>query len=399
MSIPMVASTARESAMPVGESSALVDADALEQPSKLVDVLNPSNALTGARDQSRALTDALGRPLRDLRISVMDRCNFRCPYCMPREQYHENYQFLPSAERLQHAEIVRIARLFTGFGVRKLRITGGEPLLLRHIADLIAELTVLPGISDVALTTNGMLLAKQAAALKAAGLSRVTVSLDSTDPDVFKRMTGGNGRVQAVLEGIERARAVGLGPIKINAVLQRGVNDHTALGLIEHFRGTGVIVRFIEYMDVGNKNHWRSAEVVPTRELLARVQTRWPLSRVPSAAPGEVATRYVIADAHGSQASDELGFVSSVSEPFCRDCSRARLSSDGKLYTCLFASQGVDLRGALRSGASDAAVSELIANAWRARADRYSELRSSTASNGKRRLPIQPKIEMYYIGG
>jgi len=349
-----------------------------------------------ARVAPSGLVDTLGRPLRDLRISVMDRCNFRCPYCMPREQYHEHYPFLPSAERLQQAEIVRVARVFAGLGVRKLRITGGEPLLLGGIADLIAELTVIPGISDVALTTNGMLLSKHAAALKAAGLSRVTVSLDSTDPEVFQRMTGGFGSVQAVLEGIERARAVGLGPIKVNAVLQRGVNDHTALGLIQHFRGTGVIVRFIEYMDVGNKNHWRSTQVVASRELIARVQTRWPLQRVPGAQPGEVATRYVISDAHGS---DELGFVSSVSEPFCRDCSRARLSSDGKLYTCLFASQGMDLREALRSGASDAAVRELIASAWRARADRYSELRSLTAPNGKRRLPIQPKVEMYYIGG
>jgi len=389
MHIPVVASAARESAVPARESSAVGLVDPLEQP----------NALNDAFEQPNALVDTLGRPLSDLRISVMDRCNFRCPYCMPREQYHENYQFLPSAERLQHAEIVRAARLFAGLGVRKLRITGGEPLLLGSIVDLIADLTVIPGISEVALTTNGSLLSKHAEALKDAGLKRVTVSLDSTDPEVFKRMTGGFGNVQAVIEGIERARAVGLGPIKINAVLQRGVNDHTALELIEHFRGTGVIVRFIEYMDVGNKNHWRSAEVVPTSELHARIQTRWPLKRVPSVQPGEVATRYVIADARSSQVPDELGFVSSVSQPFCRDCSRARLSSDGKLYTCLFASHGTDLRGALRTGASDAAVSELIAHAWRARADRYSELRSLTASNGKRRLPVQPKVEMYYIGG
>ena len=294
--------------------------------------------------------------MRDLRISVMDRCNFRCPYCMPRETFDEQYRFLRSTERLSFDEIVRLTRLFAQLGVRKLRLTGGEPLLRANLPDLIGDLTDIGGIEDMALTTNGVLLARYAAELKAAGLQRVTVSLDSLDPQVFARMSGGFGGVAEVLDGIEHARRVELTPVKVNAVVQRGVNDHTVLDLVEHFRGTGVIVRFIEYMDVGNRNHWRSELVVPSKELMAQIGARWPLAPLEPGYRGEVARRYAFADGQG-----EIGFISSVSQPFCGDCSRARLSSDGMLYTCLFASHGTSVRDALRGGASDEHLLELIA--------------------------------------
>ncbi|HWW32360.1 MAG TPA: GTP 3',8-cyclase MoaA, partial [Steroidobacteraceae bacterium] len=330
------------------------------------------------------------RPMRDLRISVMDRCNFRCPYCMPRETYHEKYRFLGSHERLSFDEIVRLARLFVQLGVRKLRLTGGEPLLRANLTDLIGDLTTIPGVEDVALTTNGVLLAKYASELKAAGLKRITVSLDSLDPAVFARMSGGFGSPAEVLEGIEHARRAGLEPIKINAVVQRGVNDHTALELVERFRGTGVIVRFIEYMDVGNRNDWRSEVVVPSKELAARVAARWPLTSLEPGYRGEVAERYAFADGQG-----EVGFISSVSQPFCGDCSRVRLSSDGVIYTCLFATHGTSLRDALRGGASDDQLLGQIADVWLRRADRYSELRASLPhGEGEPR-----KVEMFYIGG
>jgi cyclic pyranopterin phosphate synthase len=334
--------------------------------------------------------DTFARPLRDLRISVMDRCNFRCPYCMPREQYHESYRFLKSNERLSFDEIVRLARLFVHLGVRKLRLTGGEPLLRANLADLIGDLTTIPGTEDVALTTNGILLARRAAELKAAGLSRVTVSLDSLDPSVCARLSGGFGGLEDVLDGIEHARQAELTPIKVNAVVQRGVNDHTVLDLVERFRGTGVIVRFIEYMDVGNRNHWEPELVVPSKELLARIAERWPLSPLQRNYRGEVAARYGFDDGQG-----EVGFISSVTQPFCGECSRARLSSDGVLYTCLFATRGTSLRDALRSGASDEELTELIRRTWLARTDRYSELRA----NLRRSSGEQRKIEMYYIGG
>ena len=333
--------------------------------------------------------DALGRPLRDLRISVMDRCNFRCPYCMPREQYHESYRFLKSAERLSFEEIVRLTRLFVSLGVRKLRLTGGEPLLRANLADLVGDLTSIPGVEDVALTTNGILLARHAAELKAAGLQRITVSLDSLDPQVFARMSGGFGGVDDVLDGIEHARRADLTPIKLNAVVQRGVNDHTVLDLIERFRGTGVIVRFIEYMDVGNRNHWERELVVPSHELLARIRARWPLEPLGRNYRGEVASRYAFADGAG-----EVGFISSVTQPFCGDCSRARLSSDGALFTCLFATRGTSLRDPLRAGASDEELTALIRAAWAGRTDRYSELRAERRASGEQR-----KVEMYYIGG
>ena len=334
--------------------------------------------------------DSFSRPMRDLRISVMDRCNFRCPYCMPRETYHERYRFLGTHERLSFDEIVRLARLFARLGVRKLRLTGGEPLLRANLPELIGDLTDVPGIEDVALTTNGVLLSRYAGELKAAGLQRVTVSLDSLDPQVFARMSGGFGGVAEVLEGIEHARRAELTPIKINAVVQRGVNDHTVLELVERFRGSGIIVRFIEYMDVGNRNHWNEAAVVPARELLARIAERWPLQPLEPSYRGEVARRYAFVDGQG-----EVGFISSVSQPFCGDCTRARLSSDGVFYTCLFATHGTSLRDALRGGASDDQLLELIRTVWLGRADRYSEQRASLRhATGDER-----KVEMFYIGG
>jgi len=334
--------------------------------------------------------DRLGRPLHDLRISVMDRCNFRCPYCMPKERFHENYQFLKSRERLSFDEITRLTKLFTGLGVRKVRLTGGEPLLRANLADLVGDLTGIPGIDDIALTTNGVLLANHAVDLHANGLKRITVSLDTLDKDVFARLSGGFGALDQVLGGIDAAIAAGLAPVKINAVIERGVNDHTALDLVEHFRGTPVIVRFIEFMDVGNRNHWRPDMVVPSRELAERINTRWPMQPVSQNYRGEVAERWRFDDGGG-----EVGFISSVSQPFCSACSRARLSSEGKFYTCLFATQGIDLRAPLRDGADDAELLRIIRSAWLGRTDRYSELREEL----RRDMPETKKIEMYYIGG
>jgi GTP 3',8-cyclase len=334
--------------------------------------------------------DRLDRPLRDLRISVMDRCNFRCPYCMPREQFHESYRFLKSSQRLSFEEILRLTRLFVAKGVRKIRLTGGEPLLRANLADLIGDLTSIAGVEDVALTTNGILLARHAAELKAAGLNRITVSLDSLDPDIFARMSGGFGGIDDVLSGIEAAQRADLRPIKINAVVQRGVNDHTVLDLVERFRGTGVIVRFIEYMDVGNRNHWEADRVVPSRELAALINARWPIEPLERNYRGEVARRYAFTDGAG-----EVGFISSVTQAFCGDCSRARLSSDGALYTCLFAAQGTSLRDPLRAGATDDELSDLIGQVWSARQDRYSELRA----NLREASGDHTKVEMYYIGG
>jgi len=333
--------------------------------------------------------DTLRRPIHDLRISVMDRCNFRCPYCMPRETFHESYRFLKSSERLDFDEILRLARVFVRAGVKKIRITGGEPLLRPNLADLIGDLSQLPGIEDIALTTNGILLAKYAYELKAAGLNRITVSLDTLDPAVFAKMSGGFGGVNEVLDGIEHARRAGLSPVKINTVVQRGVNDHTVLDLLAHFRGSGVIVRFIEYMDVGTRNHWNPTLVVPSRELAGLISARWPLTPRDRDYRGEVAERHLFADGQG-----EVGFISSVSQPFCGDCSRARISSDGSFYTCLFATQGVDLRAPLRGGATDDELFDLVRGVWSGRTDRYSELRASL-----RDAAGLHKVEMNYIGG
>jgi GTP 3',8-cyclase len=334
--------------------------------------------------------DRLDRPLRDLRISVMDRCNFRCPYCMPREQFHDAYRFLKSSQRLAFEEILRLARLFVAQGVRKIRLTGGEPLLRANLADLIGDLTSIAGIEDVALTTNGILLARHAAELKAAGLNRITVSLDSLDPEVFSRMSGGFGGVNEVLAGIEAAQRADLTPIKINSVVQRGINDHTVLDLVERFRGSGVIVRFIEYMDVGNRNHWEAERVVPSRELAAMINARWPIEPLERNYRGEVARRYGFTDGAG-----EVGFISSVTQAFCGECSRARLSSDGALYTCLFAALGTSLRDPLRAGATDDELAALIRQIWSGRQDRYSELRA----NLRQASGDHTKVEMYYIGG
>jgi cyclic pyranopterin phosphate synthase len=309
---------------------------------------------------------------------------------MPKEQFHENYQFLKSRERLSFDELTRLTKLFAGLGVRKVRLTGGEPLLRANLADLVGDLTGIPGIEDIALTTNGVLLANHAVDLHANGLRRITVSLDTLDKEVFARLSGGFGALDQVLGGIDAAIAAGLAPVKINAVIERGVNDHTALDLVEHFRGTPVIVRFIEFMDVGNRNHWDPKMVVPSRELAARINMRWPMHPVSQNYRGEVAERWRFEDGGG-----EVGFISSISQPFCGACSRARLSSEGKFYTCLFATRGIDLRGPLRDGADDAELLRIIRGAWVARTDRYSELREEL----RRDPPETKKIEMYYIGG
>jgi len=333
--------------------------------------------------------DQLGRPLHDLRISVMDRCNFRCPYCMPETTYGEHFKFLGNDERLSFDEIERLSRLAASLGVSKLRLTGGEPLLRPKLAELIARLKRLDGIDDLAMTTNGVLLARQAVELRDAGLDRITISLDTLDPAVFHRLSGGRGALGDVMAGVEAAQAAAFPKgIKLNAVIQRGVNDDTALDLVERFRGSGIVVRFIEYMDVGNRNDWASDAVVPSRELVERINARWPLEAVAPQYPGEVAARYRFRDGIG-----EVGMISSVSNPFCGGCSRARLSSEGLLYTCLFATQGADLRTPLRAGADDDALRELLRKIWLGRADRYSEERAA------RREQHPHKIEMHYIGG
>jgi cyclic pyranopterin phosphate synthase len=344
---------------------------------------------------SGLLSDRLGRPLRDLRISVTDRCNFRCSYCMPKSVFDRSYQFLPHASLLTFEEITRLARLFVAHGVGKLRLTGGEPLLRKGLEDLVAMLSALPGPDgkplEITLTTNGSLLARKAAALKAAGLQRVTVSLDALDDRVFRAMNDMDFPVADVLAGIEAARAAGLAPIKVNMVVQRGVNDHEIVPMARHFRGTGIVLRFIEYMDVGATNGWRMDQVLPSAQLLQRLESQWPLEALEPAAPGETAQRWRYRDGGG-----EIGLISSVTQAFCRDCNRARLSTEGKLFMCLFASRGHDLRGLLRSGHSDAEIASALAALWGARDDRYSELRGAQQApqgSGERR------VEMHYIGG
>ena len=333
--------------------------------------------------------DALTRPLHDLRISVIDRCNFRCPYCMPEEQYAHDHAFLAKHERLRFEEITRLARAFIAQGVRKLRLTGGEPLLRRELPVLVRMLAELAGVEDLALTTNGVLLPRLAQELRDAGLMRLTVSLDTLDADTFRHLSGGRGEVAEVLAGIAAAERAGFRKLKLNCVVMRGVNDVQVLDMLEHFRGSGHIVRFIEYMDVGTINGWQAERVVPSAELLARIGARWPLTPLARGYRGEVAERYAFADGGG-----EIGFISSVSQPFCGDCARARLSADGKLYTCLFARTGHDLRAPLRAGASDAELEALIGARWRQRADRYSELRADLRAAGN-----PEKVEMYTIGG
>ncbi len=343
-----------------------------------------------AANHDSPLVDALQRPLHDLRVSVLDQCNFRCPYCMPEAEYNAEYEFLKKQQRLSYDEIVRVAFAASELGVSKIRLTGGEPLLDKNIDKLIKRLAELPNVKDLALTTNGMLLARVAEKLANAGLHRVTVSLDSIDPDIFRQMSGGRGDLEQVLQGIRSAEEAGLGPIKINVVVQKGVNDHTVMDLLDYFRGTRTIVRLIEFMDVGNRNGWRMNQVVPSKALLETIQARWPLQPVGRNYPGEVARRYAYDDGGG-----EIGFISSVTEPFCGDCSRARLSADGTLYTCLFANQGTDLRASLRNGISDSELRDILSSIWLQRADRYSELRTPDIAEHH----VLKKVEMYRIGG
>ncbi|RTL41559.1 MAG: GTP 3',8-cyclase MoaA [Rhodocyclaceae bacterium] len=332
------------------------------------------------------LLDSRGRPVRDLRISVTDRCNFRCVYCMPKAVFDKDYAFLPRESLLSFEEITRLARLFAAHGVSKIRLTGGEPLLRRNLEQLIAQLAAIPGL-EVTLTTNGVLLPKKAAALKAAGLKRVTVSLDSLDDTVFRAMNDMDVPVADVLKGIDAATAAGLGPIKINMVVKRGLNDHEILPLARHFRGSGHILRFIEFMDVGSSNGWRMDDVVPSAEVVRRIHAEFPLEPVDPNYTGEVAERWRYKDGGG-----EIGVISSVTQAFCSTCTRARLSTKGRLYTCLFAQSGHDLRALLRNGRSDAELSAAIGHIWQGRGDRYSEIR--TAETAALR-----KIEMSYIGG
>jgi GTP 3',8-cyclase len=332
------------------------------------------------------LVDRLGRPIRDLRVSVTDRCNFRCVYCMPKEVFGRDYPFLPRAELLTFEEIERLARLFAGLGVEKVRITGGEPLVRRDIETLVAMLAGIPGL-DLTLTTNGSLLAQKAQALKDAGLDRITVSLDSLDDATFRAMNDVDFPVARVLAGIDAARAAGLDPVKVNVVVKRGLNDDGIVAMARAFRGTGVVVRFIEYMDVGHTNGWRLDDVVPAAEVVAAIDAEYPLEPVEPGYRGEVASRWRYRDGSG-----ELGVISSVTQPFCRDCTRARLSADGKLYTCLFAVRGHDLRELVRGGASDEELTDALRAIWGARTDRYSELRSAETAGLE-------KVEMSYIGG
>ena len=336
------------------------------------------------------ITDTLGRPVRDLRISVTDRCNFRCTYCMPAEIFGESYKFLPREEILSFEEISRLARIFVEFGVNKIRITGGEPLLRTDLPLLIAMLSGMPGVDDLTLTTNAYLLPQQAQQLKDAGLKRITVSLDTLDEEVFKAMNGRGISIDKVLQGIDAADAVGLSPIKINAVVQKGVNDHTVVDLARYFKDTGRIVRFIEYMDVGNRNGWKWDQVVPSAEVVQRIDAEMPLEPIDSNYTGEVASRYRYRDGEG-----EIGVISSVSQPFCANCTRARLSTDGKLYTCLFATDGVSLRDEIRAGATDDDLRKLISKIWTTRTDRYSEERTELAPEQN----TLSKVEMYQIGG
>jgi GTP 3',8-cyclase len=331
------------------------------------------------------LLDTLGRPLETLRVSITDRCNFRCVYCMPKEVFGREYAFLERSELLSLEEIARVVGVFAGLGVRTVRITGGEPLVRRNVEHLVELLAAIPEL-ELALTTNGALLAQKAETLARAGLDRVTVSLDSLDDATFRALNDADFPVERVLEGIDAAAAAGM-PVKVNAVVKRGVNDHGIVALAEHFRGSGHVLRFIEYMDVGHTNGWRLDDVVPAAEIVARIGAAWPLDPVTPGRPDETARRWRYRDGGG-----EIGVIASVTEPFCGGCSRARLSAEGRLYTCLFAMRGHDLRGPLRNGASDDELAEALRGIWGRRTDRYSELRTAETAS-------LPKVEMSYIGG
>jgi GTP 3',8-cyclase len=334
-----------------------------------------------------ATLDQRARPLRDLRISVTDRCNFRCSYCMPKELFGREFAFLPRAELLSFEEITRLARLFAEQGVTKIRLTGGEPLLRRDLGRLVAMLAGLDGIADVALTTNGAVLAAKAQAMADAGLTRVTVSLDALDDEVFGAMNDVGFPVARVLAGIDAAADAGLTPVKINMVVKRGVNDHCLIPMADHFRRAGHVLRFIEYMDVGTTNRWTMDDVVPAKEIVRTIDASWPLQPLQPSYRGEVATRYRYRDGAG-----EIGLIASITQPFCGSCTRARLSAEGKLHTCLFAAHGHDLRALLRGGASDQDIVRHLSSTWRTRADRYSEARTAVTAR-------QAKVEMSYIGG
>ena len=339
------------------------------------------------------LADSLGRPLRDLRISVTDRCNFRCSYCMPKEVFGKTHAFLPQTALLSFEEITRTARLFVAHGVRKLRLTGGEPLLRKNLEALIEMLAALRTPEgqplDITLTTNGSLLARKAQALKAAGLQRITVSLDALDDGVFRQMNDVDFPVAEVLRGIEAAQAAGLSPIKVNMVVKRGTNEHEVPAMARHFRHRGIVLRFIEYMDVGATNGWRMDQVLPSAEVLRMLQQVHALEPIGATTEGETAERWRWTDGSG-----EIGLISSVTRAFCRDCNRARLSTEGRLFLCLFAAAGHDLRALLRGGQSDAQIAAAISAIWRLRSDRYSELRGRGAA-----APAAPRVEMHYIGG
>jgi cyclic pyranopterin phosphate synthase len=344
------------------------------------------------------VADRLGRPLRDLRISVTDRCNFRCGYCMPKEVFDKDYAFLPHASLLSFEEITRTARIFAAHGVRKIRLTGGEPLLRKDVERLVAMLAALrtpAGVPlDLTLTTNGSILARKAQALRDAGLQRVTVSLDALDDAIFRRMNDVDFPVADVLGAIDAARRAGLGPIKVNMVVKRGTNDHEIVAMARHFRGSGIVLRFIEYMDVGASNGWRMDEVLPSADVVARIASVWPLEPLEPQAEGETAQRWRYRDGGG-----EIGVISSVTQAFCSDCNRARLSTEGKLYLCLFATRGHDLRTLLRGEYTDAQIAAAIGLVWQQRDDRYSELRSQIAPERGSPELAQRRVEMHYIGG
>ena len=334
------------------------------------------------------ITDTMDRPLRDLRISVTDRCNFRCTYCMPAEIYGDRYEFLPRADLLTFEEIARLVRIMVRQGAVKVRLTGGEPLVRNNVERLVGMIAQIDGVDDLTMTTNAYLLADKARALKEAGLQRVTVSLDTLDDEIFRRMNGRDFGTKRVLEGLEAAQRVGLSPIKVNSVVQRGVNDHTLVELARFCKERGYILRFIEYMDVGNLNGWRLDHVVPADEIVALIGAEMPLEPVESGYRGEVALRYRYRDGGG-----EMGLIASVTKPFCGDCTRLRLSPEGSIYTCLFSNVGTDLRGHMRSGATDDDLQAIIRGVWSVRSDRYSEERASMTE------PLRDKVEMYHIGG
>jgi GTP 3',8-cyclase len=380
---------------------------------RISSLASPTSTLASATSISAngLLADRLGRPLHDLRISVTDRCNFRCSYCMPKEVFDKDYAYLPHSSLLSFEEITRVARLFVAHGVRKIRLTGGEPLLRKNLEVLIEQLAALRTVDglplDLTLTTNGSLLARKAQALKAAGLNRVTVSLDGLDDAVFRRMNDVDFPVTDVLAGIEAARAAGLGQdgkgggLKVNMVVKRGTNEQEILPMVRHFKGTGIVLRFIEYMDVGATNGWRMNEVLPSAEVVKLIHAEQPLIQLDPSVAGETAERWGFADAagHHDKTAGEIGVISSVTQAFCHDCNRARLSTEGKLYLCLFATQGHDLKSLIRTGASDADIESAIGHIWQGRSDRYSELRSTMGADTSTLAPGQRRVEMSYIGG